>query len=135
MVAAGKERSMAYGICRIQKLKAGSVGGSAQHTNRQRYTPNADPEKQHIRIIGQPDGPNTPDLETIVRQHIGNQTIRKNAVLAVEFLLSASPEYFRPDDPGRAGHYEPQRLENFQHKAFEWLTLNYGNRIVRAELH
>ena len=104
---------MAYGICRIQKLKAGSVGGSAQHTNRQRYTPNADPEKQHIRIIGQPDGPNTPDLETIVR----------------------SPEYFRPDDPGRAGHYEPQRLENFQHKAFEWLTLNYGNRIVRAELH
>ena len=73
MVAAGKERSMAYGICRIQKLKAGSVGGSAQHTNRQRYTPNADPEKQHIRIIGQPDGPNTPDLETIVRQRIGEQ--------------------------------------------------------------
>ena len=62
---------MAYGICRIQKLKAGSVGGSAQHTNRQRYTPNADPEKQHIRIIGQPDGLNTPDLETIVRQQIG----------------------------------------------------------------
>ena len=135
MVAAGKERSMAYGICRIQKLKAGSVGGSAQHTNRQRYTPNADPEQQHIRIIGQPDGPNTPDLETIVRQHIGNQTIRKNAVLAVEFLLTASPEYFRPDDPGRAGHYEPQRLEDFQHIACEWLTLNYGDRIVRAELH
>ena len=126
---------MAYGICRIQKLKAGAVGGSAQHTNRQRYTPNADPEKQHIRIIGQPDGPNTPDLETIVRQHIGNQTIRKNAVLAVEFLLTASPEYFRPDDPGRAGHYEPQRLEDFQHTACEWLTNNYGDRIVRAELH
>ena len=112
---------MAYGICRIQKLKAGAVGRSAQHTSRKRETPNADPEKQHIRIIGQPDNPNTPDLETLVRQHIGDQTIRKNAVLAVEFLLTASPEYFRPDDPSRAGYYEQQRLESFQQKACEWL--------------
>ncbi len=126
---------MAYGICRIQKLKAGSVSGSALHTNRERYTPNADPDKQHIRIIGEPDSPKTPDLETVVRQRIGNQTIRKNAVLAVEFLLTASPEYFRPNAPGRAGHYEPQRLEDFQNQACEWLTNNYGERIVRAELH
>lgn len=126
---------MAYGICRIQKLKAGAVGRSAQHTSRKRETPNADPEKQHIRIIGQPDNPNTPDLETLVRQHIGDQTIRKNAVLAVEFLLTASPEYFRPDDPSRAGYYEQQRLESFQQKACEWLQTRYGNRIVRAELH
>ena len=126
---------MAYGICRIQKLKAGAVGRSAQHTSRKRETPNADPEKQHIRIIGQPDNPNTPDLETLVRQHIGDQTIRKNAVLAVEFLLTASPEYFRPDDPSRAGYYEQQRLESFQQKACEWLQTRYGSRIVRAELH
>ncbi len=126
---------MAYGICRIQKLKAGAVGRSAQHTSRKRETPNADPEKQHIRIIGQPDSPHTPDLETLVRQHIGDQTIRKNAVLAVEFLLTASPEYFRPDDPSRAGYYEQQRLESFQQKACEWLQTRYGDRIVRAELH
>ncbi len=126
---------MAYGICRIQKLKAGAVGRSAQHTSRKRETPNADPEKQHIRIIGQPDSPNTPDLETLVRQHIGDQTIRKNAVLAVEFLLTASPEYFRPDDPSKAGYYSEQRLEDFQQKACEWLQTRYGDRIVRAELH
>jgi 5S rRNA maturation endonuclease (ribonuclease M5) len=126
---------MAYGICRIQKLKAGAVGRSAQHTSRKRETPNADPEKQHIRIIGQPDNPYTPDLETLVRQHIGEQTIRKNAVLAVEFLLTASPEYFRPSDPGKAGHYEQKQLEDFQQKACEWLQTRYGDRIVRAELH
>jgi hypothetical protein len=85
--------------------------------------------------IGQPDTPYTPDLETLVRQHIGDQTIRKNAVLAVEFLLTASPEYFRPDDPRLAGYYEQQRLESFQHTACEWLQTRYGNRIVRAELH
>ena len=126
---------MAYGICRIQKLKAGSVGRSAKHTSRKYDTPNADPEKQHIRIIGEPDSPNIPDLETLVRQHIGDQTIRKNAVLAVEFLLTASPEYFRPDDPSRAGYYEPKRLEDFQQSACQWLVNRYGDRIVRAELH
>jgi len=126
---------MAYGICRIQKLKAGSVGRSALHTSRKRDTPNADPDKQYIRIIGEPDSPNTPDLETIVRERIGNQTIRKNAVLAVEFLLTASPEYFRPKNPGLAGHYEQQQLEEFQHTACEWLLNRYGERIVRAELH
>ncbi len=126
---------MAYGICRIQKLKAGSVGRSAKHTSRKYDTPNADPEKQHIRIIGQPDSPNIPDLETLVRQHIGEQTIRKNAVLAVEFLLTASPEYFRPDDPARAGYYQEQRLESFQQSACQWLVNRYGERIVRAELH
>ena len=126
---------MAYGICRIQKLKAGSVGRSAKHTSRKYDTPNADPTKQHIRIIGSPDSPDIPDLETLVRQHIGEQTIRKNAVLAVEFLLTASPEYFRPDDPARAGYYEPKRLEDFQQSACQWLVNRYGDRIVRAELH
>ncbi len=95
-------------------------------------TPNADPEKQYIRIIGSPDSPSTPDLETIVRQRIGEQAIRKNAVLAVEFLLTASPEYFRPNDPARAGYYEQQQLEDFQHTACEWLLDRYGDRIVRG---
>ncbi|AFZ33600.1 plasmid recombination protein (plasmid) [Gloeocapsa sp. PCC 7428] len=126
---------MAYGICRIQKLKAGAVGRSAKHTSRKQETPNADPTRQHIRIIGEPDSPDAPDLETLVRQHIGNQTIRKNAVLAVEFLLTASPEYFRPDHPGLAGYYEQKRLEDFQHHACAWLLNRYGERIVRAELH
>ncbi len=126
---------MAYGICRIKKLKAGSVNGSARHTNREQEVLNADPEKQHLRILGEPDRPNIPDLESIVRERIGEQMIRKNAVLAVEFLLTASPEYFRPDSPERAGHYEPERLADFQHQACKWLTDNYGDRIVRAELH
>jgi len=49
--------------------------------------------------------------------------------------LTASPEYFRPSDPGRAGYYEEQKLDDFQHTACEWLQTRYGDRIVRAELH
>jgi hypothetical protein len=126
---------MPKAIARIAKLKGGSIAASEQHTKRQRETPNANPEVENIRFIGQPDIPGSPDLETLVRQRIGDQTIRKNAVLCVEMVLTASPEYFRPDDPGLAGYYHQQRLEDFQQAVHQWLLNKYGDRIVRAELH
>ena len=126
---------MPHAIARIAKLKSGNVGASGQHTRRARETPNANPEIANIRFIGQPDSANLPSLETIVRDRIGDQTIRKNAVLCVEMLLTASPEYFRPDDPSKAGYYEPERLADFQQSVHNWLDNEYGDRIVRAELH
>ena len=126
---------MPHAIARIAKLKSGNVGASEKHTKRERDTPNANPEITNIRFIGQPDSSNLPNLETIVRSRIGEQTIRKNAVLCVEMLLTASPEYFRPDDPSRAGYYEPERLADFRTAVHSWLDNEYGDRIVRAELH
>ncbi len=126
---------MPHAIARIAKLKSGNVGASGQHTRRARETPNANPEIANIRFIGEPDSPDLPSLETIVRDRIGQQTIRKNAVLCVEMLLTASPEYFRPHDPSKAGYYEPERLADFQQTVHSWLDNEYGDRIVRAELH
>ena len=130
-----KNKIMPHAIARIAKLKSGNVGASEKHTKRERETPNADPEIDNIRFIGQLDSDNGTDLETIVRERIGNQTIRKNAVLCVEMLLTASPEYFRPQDPGKAGYYEPQKLADFRTAVHGWLDDQYGDRIVRAELH
>jgi 5S rRNA maturation endonuclease (ribonuclease M5) len=126
---------MPHAIARIAKLKSGSVGASGQHTRRARETLNANPEIANIRFIGQPDSPDLPSLETIVRERIGDQTIRKNGVLCVEMLLTASPEYFRPDDPSKAGYYEPDKLADFQQAVHSWLDNEYGDRLVRAELH
>ncbi len=126
---------MPHAIARIAKLKAGNVGSSEQHTKRVRETPNANPEIDNIRFIGQADTANSQTLEALVRQRIGEQTIRKNAVLCVEMLLTASPEYFRPDEPSKAGYYHPERLQDFQQAVHKWLDDQYGDRIVRAELH
>ncbi|AFZ15575.1 plasmid recombination protein (plasmid) [Crinalium epipsammum PCC 9333] len=124
---------MAYGICRIQKIKSwGDLAGSVYHTTRERETLNADPAVDNIRVIGQP---NDPDLATMVLDKIGDQTIRKNAVLAVEMLLSASPEYFRPDEPSSAGVYEQEQLEAWTKKSVDWLKEQYQDRVVSAELH
>ena len=126
---------MPHAIARIAKLKSGNIASSEQHTKRVREVPNADLSVKNIRFIGQPETSNSPNLETLVRERIGEQTIRKNAVLCVEMMLTASPEYFRPDEPSRAGYYQPEKLEDFQGAVHQWLDKEYGDRIIRAELH
>lgn len=123
---------MAHAIARIAKLKAGNINSSELHVNRERETPNANKNINNIRFIGEGDKRR---LNEVVRERIGEQTIRKNAVLCVEMLLTASPEYFRPEDPSRAGYYKPEKLESWQQAVKEWLDAEYGDRIVRAELH
>lgn len=126
---------MPHAIARIAKLKSGNIASNEQHTSRVREVPNADPSVNNIRFIGQPDTINSPNLETLVRERIGDQTIRKNAVLCVEMLLTASPEYFRPNEPSLAGYYQPEKLEEWKGAVHQWLDDEYGDRIVRAELH
>ncbi|MGV2831959.1 MobV family relaxase [Myxosarcina sp. GI1(2024)] len=123
---------MAYAIARIAKLKAGNINSSELHVNRERETINANKNITNIRLIGEGDRRR---LNEVVRERIGEQTIRKNAVLCVEMLLTASPEYFRPEAPSRAGYYEPEKLESWQQAVKGWLDTEYGDRIVRAELH
>ncbi|MEO0685437.1 MAG: plasmid recombination protein, partial [Cyanobacteria bacterium J06649_11] len=82
---------MAYAIFLTKKLKTGGqIAGSASHVQRDRETPNANPYKENIWLMGNPKQ----DLVQDTFNHIGNQTIRKNAVLCVELVLSASPEFF-----------------------------------------
>lgn len=127
---------MAYCICRISKLKSGgAITASEQHTLRQRETPNADLSKENERFISTPLTLPSTSLEQEVFARIGVQKIRKNAVLAVEILLTASPEYFRPGDKGRAGKWDVGQLEEWKQANRQWLNDKFGDRIVRAELH
>lgn len=123
-------------IMRVGKLKSfGNVGGSEKHTARLQDTPNADPYKENIRLIG---NNNDPSLEEIVKAKIADNTKhkpRKDAVLCSEIFLSASPEYFRPHDPNKAGEWDDKLMWNFTNASTKWLQENFGEKCVRAELH
>ncbi|MGB3649639.1 MAG: MobV family relaxase [Rivularia sp. (in: cyanobacteria)] len=123
-------------IMRVGKLKSfGNVGGSEKHTARLQDTPNADPYKENIRLIG---SDNDPSLEEIVKAKIADNTKhkpRKDAVLCSEIFLSASPEYFRPDNPSKAGEWDDKLMWNFTNASTKWLQENFGEKCVRAELH
>ncbi|WP_138505383.1 MobV family relaxase [Nostoc sp. PA-18-2419] len=126
---------MPYAIARIKKLKRSNLAGSEAHTARLRETPNADPSQNNIRFIGH-HNPNE-SLDQLVMERIGEQKrkIRPDAVYCTEILLTASPEYFRPDCPTKAGYYEQKEVDLWLEASKKWLESQYGNRVVRAELH
>ncbi len=64
---------------------AGKINSSGIHTRRERTTPNANLKVENIRLIGER---NQQRLSDTVRERIGEPTIRQNAVLCVEMLLT-----------------------------------------------
>ncbi|MEO1560143.1 MAG: MobV family relaxase, partial [Cyanobacteria bacterium J06632_19] len=133
---------MAYAIFLTKKLKTGGqIAGSASHVQRDRETPNANPYKENIWLMGNPEQ----DLVQDTFNHIGNQTIRKNAVLCVELVLSASPEFFRPSTQAEPGEYEQLRLNRWLDFNKQWLQERFSvtsegisvprNRIISAAAH
>ncbi len=128
---------MPYAIARIAKLKRGNLAGSASHSARQRYTPNADPTSHNIRFIGSDDPLEKLDALVLAKidEHKQKRKIRPDAVYCVELLLTASPEYFRPLDPSRSGHYDEERLKAWLEANRQWLNQKWGDLIVRGELH
>lgn len=125
---------MPFAVLRIQKLKTwGAIAASGHHNSRERYTPNADAERTVLnrQLVGS-EGKNAVDA---IKEAIGNQRIRKNAVLGVEMLLSASPEYFRPSSPEKAGAHDPARLQAWTQATTAWMQERYGSRVITATLH
>jgi len=117
-------------VCRIAKLKTHSeVSAAGNHNDRKRVVINADPTAGVVEIV------KANDVVQAVQNKIGKQTVRKNAVLAVEMVISASPEYFRPTNVGKAGYYEPEKLEAFRQAVEPWIKQQCGNNAVQVTLH
>ena len=124
---------MPFTICRIQKIKSwGALARSEAHTTREVYTPNANPRIKNLEVAG--DCENL-DLVSQVKNKIGSQKYRSDAVLTVEMLLSASAEYFRPNTVYEGGNYDKKRLDGFVDAVVKWLDNSWGDRIVKAQLH
>lgn len=120
---------MAYAIIRAKKLKTmGAVSRSAQHTFRMLPTPNADPALTgRNRTVGAKGSEQI--LAALVRTLPTKR--RKDAVLAIEYLVTASPEAFkrhggRLDDMG-GGYFAD---------ALKWLKTRHGAaNVLSATIH
>lgn len=124
-------------IARTKKLKLHNIAGSETHTARMRETPNASPYLENIRLIGSTD-PNERLQDLVlakIGQHEQKRKIRTDAVYCVEILLTASPQYYRPDDPTHAGYWDNEKLSAWVEPNIQWLRETYQDKIVRCELH
>jgi hypothetical protein len=59
---------------------------------------------------------------------------RRDQVLAVEGLLTASPEFFRPECPDQAGVYTLESVRALRERGLLFLRQQYGDQLIRAEL-
>lgn len=132
---------MAYAILRVSKHTSGrSVAGMGRHTHRTRETPNADPERLNRNATYTPeDGwvrwsdAAPPNLSGQLRERLSDfeergGKLRKDSVLAVELMLSASPEWFK--------HASKQQQQNWLAANTEWLEATFGAKnLLQVTLH
>jgi len=115
-----------YAVLRIAKVKTiGHVAGLGMHVERERETRNADEARrqENERLAGTGDW--CADVE---RRLADAPIIRTNAVLAIEHVMTASPEFFAAGDE--------RRVEAWRDASMAWLRETYGERnVVAAVLH
>ena len=107
---------MSFAILRTTKLKDwGNISASLQHTFRERLTPNADENRTGLNAhIG---GNNSEQILQKIKDGLPDK-YRADCVKCVEYLITASPEWF-------AQANDQERLQYF-HTAQEWLKERHG---------
>jgi len=110
-------------ILRTRKLKTdGNVGASLAHAFRERETPNADPARtpknQHIGAKS--------SAEAMARYRtLLPDTVRKNGVRCIEYLITASPEALK----------DPKASVDYYNAAINWLREKHGKNLFYVGMH
>lgn len=119
----------------IRTKKHNSVGGlksRQQHTYRTRETPNADPRKTGLNrlLFGHTEYAQT--AQKMLDDYAQKHKIRENAVVAIEYLLTASPEFFEHG----ATYQNSEKLRGWCDAQIEFLKAKHGeNNILCMYLH
>jgi len=118
---------MAYSIIGIANHKTmANLAQVAQHNERSRETPNADPKRraENERLMG------SGDLCADVQARLdaaGITKVRSNGIRAVEHFITASPEWFQ--------EATPDQRRTWVDRTTDWLKDRYGNNLVSVHLH
>lgn len=126
-------------IARVAKHKKAHLHAVDSHNRRTKPIRNAVPGAYAGRIHGDP----SKTLSQLVDERlaaVGMATgkgggIRHDAVLVNQLVISASPAYFRPDEPERHGLYDQKRLDVWVEKNMAELKKRYGENLISVELH
>ncbi|MCC4854061.1 plasmid recombination protein, partial [Vibrio lentus] len=117
---------------RIQKLKCSNISGAKKHNQREYKPDNAHTEKSVLNEVFIDSG----NIDDLVFSRIRDQKALviesgKNAsTIAIEMVLSASPEYFR-DDPLDTGVFDQKKMEVWRDANLVFLKNRYGDNLVR----
>lgn len=117
-----------HSIIRTKKHK--SIAGlkfRENHTYRLRETPNADPAKLHRNklLLGQQNYSSVAE-NFLQKYELAGNKIRKDAVLAIEYLLTASPEFFSEGSK----NVRDERLKKWCEAQVEFIKIEHGEKNI-----
>jgi hypothetical protein len=127
----------AYAVLRVHKLRSDQkIETAAAHNRRANAVPNADPARRSVGMFSH-SSPILEVVEDVIRRRVTHPEarVRTNSVRAMEVVLSASPEYFRPGAPEQAGVWEDARLRAWRAEAEDWLLREMPGELVDVRLH
>lgn len=76
-----------------------------------------------------------PDVTSSAKEKLKGKTVRKNAVYAIEVVLTVSHEFFR-DESQSPGEYDFSSVEAYESACIEWLDETFGeNNILSSVVH
>jgi len=118
-----------YAIMRTKKHSTmGDIGAMGKHNERERRTPNADPDRlaDNVRLIGTGDW--VADAQARLDEAT-NARFRPDAVRGIEVFMGTSPEFFQSGDR--------EREAAWVERSMAWLRETFGGErnIVGAVLH
>ena len=114
-----------FAVARIKKYKSSAVGHIQEHNKRETKQYHTDQSKQHLNHHWSFNNLSFADAIKQKIEQLATNMKRKqraDAVVAVELVLTASPEFFRPGRAEKWGEFEPEKV-----KAFSKAPSIYGN--------
>lgn len=127
-------------ILRVGKLKRSgrhSLTAVDNHLSRTAPTKNADPTRtgQNVWTVGGPGQLQERVFSIIRKAGIDETTLRKDATLANDLILTVSPQWFRPNDPDNSGTWEVDKVEILKREVRAFVREQFGPRCASELLH
>lgn len=116
-----------YAIMRGEKRNTGAMNGIVRHISRTQQTPNADVEQQYrnYAVLG-PSWDDVAGIHDAIEARTPSK-FRRDAVRVIEYLVSASPQWFE---------LNPHREREYFEAATAWFQSEFGAaNVVSAVVH
>ena len=119
-----------YAILRMEKIKSVTKGGARlKHNRRQIECPTANKEKENKTLLVSPTAKEDKkkSFKEMFKERVGDQRIRKNAVHAIEVVMTFSPGAILGEE----------NIKKWAFDSVRWLADTFGGRqnVVDSQLH
>jgi hypothetical protein len=129
------EMEKPFAILRVEKVKSFSALSAMQnHWFRAKLTPNADSRRSHLNKTLCGDNNIVSKIRTKLNEH-GIKKLRKNGVLALEFVLTFSPEFVYQNDKRQYRTDANKRVNDWAKQSLAWAKSEYGGNLISAVIH